>query len=159
MPLEVFNFDLDYPLKIEYLKKVRIREPIEGARQSRIDRATRRKIEISSNEFDKDSWISILDFWNRHYPDKSFIFHKLDTDEQFECYFSSDLKSDEKGYNNKDFSLVIEEKNPMPDDFQDPTTPGITLSSANGNLTVAITTPSTDNVGVTEYEIEILPDF
>lgn len=159
--IEYDTFDfcfLQYPLDYKYKKNVGLFLPEDGPRQTRTKKESWRYIEIKASYFDTAVRKQVLEFWHKNYPDRDFYFYDRDSDQTFEAFISSDLSSPKSAFGKGEFAFTIEEVEDMPDDFTDPElTSGLTLSSpTSGDFTADWTAP-TDDIGVTEIEIQIDP--
>ena len=157
MPLQTFDFDYRRPLSIEHVQYQRVFEPIEGDPEVIEDKPKRRRCKPNILWQGFAEYKRLLKFLDDHKNREKFLFHIEGDGAPIEVrLISAPREGRILAYGGVE--LIFLEANPMPTDFEDPTAPGITVTSdAAGELTVAISTPSIDNVAVTEYEIEINP--
>lgn len=93
--VEVFPFDPDFGYTVEEAKTVVVNRTEDDEPYGRVKSPAnqpRRKYELKFQGVGTDDLAIAEDFWNRHFPDRVFIYDDKFRGEKVACYFDSNLK-------------------------------------------------------------------
>ena len=154
--MQKFNFKYQRPLQVNDLQYLRVFEPLSGASEIIEDKAPRREFSITAVWTSMAEYKLLRKFVQNHYKREIFLFRpELDgADLQVQLNSSPNWT---RNLNMGSVELTLQEVNPIPTDWENPTPPGISVTGAPGSLTVTILNVSKDNMAVTGYEIELRP--